>query len=144
MNGAPTRLVLFVCVENIFRSVIAEAIFNAHAPSGWHAESAGVTPADSINPVAVELLEEIGIKVAHGKPRGVTPALIGEASHVITFGCIDRCPLGAREKCEDWPIPRSTGRDDLLRPREELLTIRGEVERRVLKLIHQLQRTGTE
>ena len=25
MNGAPTHLVLFVCVENTFRSVIAEA-----------------------------------------------------------------------------------------------------------------------
>ena len=72
MNGAPTRLVLFVCVENTLRSVIAAPIFNAHAPSGWHAGSAGVTPADSINPVAVELLEEIGIKVAHGKPRVVT------------------------------------------------------------------------
>ena len=103
-----------------------------------------MTPADSINPVAVELLEKIGIKVAHGKPRVVTPVLIGESSRVITFGCIDRCPLGAREKFEDWPIPGSTGRDDLLRPREELLAIRGEVERRVLKLIHQLKRTGTE
>src|SRR2546428_5321785 len=34
------RSVLFVCVENTFRSVLSEALFNAIAPAGWHAESA--------------------------------------------------------------------------------------------------------
>src|SRR5688572_20858690 len=31
-------LVLFVCVENTFRSVLSEALFNAIAPRGWRAE----------------------------------------------------------------------------------------------------------
>ena len=138
MSGGSTRLVLFVCVENTFRSIIAEAIFNAHAPSGWRAESAGVRPVSEINPVAVTLLQEIKVEVTHTKPVMVTPSMVAEASRIVTFGCLDRCPIGAKEKSEDWPIPGSMGKDGLLRPREELLAIRGEIERRVLKLIHQL------
>ena len=49
------RVVLFVCVENTFRSVLSEALFNATAPPGWRAESAGVQAAASINPVVPEL-----------------------------------------------------------------------------------------
>jgi protein-tyrosine-phosphatase len=82
-------MILFVCVENTFRSVIAEAIFNHHAPSDWRGESAGVKPAAEINPVAVQLLGEIEIKIAEKKPRLVTSQLVTDASRIITFGCID-------------------------------------------------------
>jgi len=77
---------------------MAEAIFNAHPPPGWRAESAGVKPADNVNPVAVKLLEEIDIQVVHGKPRFATPALVAEASLIIAFGCLGRCPIDEREK----------------------------------------------
>lgn len=36
------RTVLFVCVENSFRSVVAEAYFNRYAAGGWRAVSAGL------------------------------------------------------------------------------------------------------
>jgi len=142
MSEKTKGLILFVCVENTFRSVIAEALFNHHAHSGWRAESAGVKPAAEINPVAVQLLGELQIKIPEKKPRLVTPQLVTDASRVITFGCLDRCPIGAKEKSEDWPIPGSVGKDGFLRPREELLAIRGEIERRVLKLIHELDHTS--
>jgi arsenate reductase len=118
------------------------AIFNAYAPKGWRAESAGVQPAEAINPVAIELLHEIGIEVGPKTPRLVTPELVARAWRIITFGCVDRCPIGAKEKSQDWPIPGSTmGKDGALRNREELLAIRGELERRILKLIHEIQRS---
>ena len=41
-------LVLFVCVENTFRSVLSEALFNAAPPPGWRAESAGVQAATAM------------------------------------------------------------------------------------------------
>jgi len=135
-------LILFVCVENTFRSVIAEALFNYYAPLGWRAESAGVKPAAEINPIAVQLLREIEINIHEKKPRLITPQLVTDASRLVTFGCLDRCPIGAKEKSEDWTIPGSVGRDGSLRPREELLAIRGDIERRVLKLIHELSHTS--
>ena len=126
-------MVLFVCVENTFRSVLSEAMFNRVAPSGWTGESAGVQAASSINPVVVELLREIGIPLGPKTPRLATPDLIAGASRVVTFGCLDRCPVGARDKAEDWPIPGATGKS-----MDELRTIRDEVRRRVEDLAKRL------
>ena len=123
------RVVLFVCVENTFRSVMSEAIFNAAPPEGWRAESAGVRAAESINPVAIELLHEIGIELGAKKPRLVTPELIASASRVVTFGCVDQCPVGAKEKSEDWPLPGATGKG-----MEELRGIRDELRQRIALL----------
>ncbi|HYB67441.1 MAG TPA: hypothetical protein VEC43_03865 [Candidatus Acidoferrales bacterium] len=141
MSSSPKRTILFVCVENTFRSIISEAIFNTYAPKGWHAESAGVRPAETINPIAIELLREIGIEIGSKKPRLVTPELVESATRVVTFGCLDHCPIGAKEKSEDWPIPGSVGKDGALRNRLELNAIRGELERRVLRLIHEIDRS---
>ena len=104
MQDSSEHMILFVCVENTFRSIMSEAIFNANAPKGWHAESAGVQPAEAINPLAVQLLREIGIEIGPKTPRLVSNELTTRAWRVITFGCLDRCPIGAKEKTEDWPI----------------------------------------
>jgi arsenate reductase (thioredoxin) len=126
-------VVLFVCVENTFRSVLSEAIFNADPPPGWRAESAGVQAATEINPVVRELLGEIGLTVGAKTPRTVTPEMIARAARVVTFGCLDRCPIGAKDKSEDWPLPGATGKT-----REQLRAIRDELRRRVADLAARL------
>ena len=128
-------MVLFVCVENTFRSVLGEAIFNADAPKGWHAESAGVQPDETINPIVIELLSEVGIRLGPKKPRLISPELVARAWRVITFGCVDRCPIGAKQKSEDWAVPGSTGKSP-----QELRAIRDELQRRILNLIEEIQR----
>ena len=131
--------VLFVCVENTFRSVLSEALFNAHAPPGWHAESAGVYPVESINPVAVDLPREVGIELGPKTPRLVTPALVDASSRVVTFGCLDRCPRGTERKSEDWPVPGATGKS-----MSELRAIRDDLADRVAQLIHALPLPRTD
>lgn len=131
-------LVLFVCVENTFRSVLSEALFNATAPPEWRAESAGVQAATAINPVVVTLLQEIGIRLSPKTPRIVTPEMISQASRVVTFGCLDRCPIGAKDKAEDWPIPGATGKN-----MSELRAIRDELQRRVRELASRFSVTAT-
>lgn len=128
--------VLFVCVENTFRSVLSEALFNAAAPRGWRAESAGVRSAAAISPVVVDLLREIGIELGPKTPRTVTPEMIARASRVVTFGCLDRCPIGAKEKAEDWPIPGATGKT-----MKELRAIRDELRARIMDLGSRLAST---
>lgn len=124
-----------MCVENTFRSVMSEALFNARAPPGWHAESAGVSAAATVNPSAVELMREIGIDVGRKVPRTVTSDLVGRADRVVTFGCLDRCPIGAAGKAEDWPIEGATGKEW-----PELRAIRDELRRRVEDLIERIDR----
>ncbi len=130
--------VLFACVENTFRSVMAEALFNANAPPGWRSISAGVDASrDRINPIAVALLDEIGIDVTKKRPQQITPEMIRDAYRLVTFGCLERCPTGGAGKNEDWPLPGSTGKSDA-----ELREIRDELRRRVLDLIRRLPATG--
>jgi arsenate reductase (thioredoxin) len=61
--------VLFLCNGNSARSQMAEAIVNARMP-GWRALSAGVHPAPEVNPLALQVLQEIGIR-HDSKPRSV-------------------------------------------------------------------------
>jgi arsenate reductase (thioredoxin) len=117
-------------VENTFRSVLSEELFNSKAPPGWRAESAGVNPATAVNPDVRRLLREVGIELTERTPRLVTPEMVSRASRVVTFGCLDRCPIGAEGKGEDWPLPGATGKTF-----EELRSIRDELSRRIDGLI---------
>ncbi len=127
------QTVLFVCVENTFRSVLAEALFNARAPKGWQAESAGARPAATINPVVVDLLREVGIALGPKTPRLASHDVVARATHVVTFGCLDQCPPGTRGKSEDWPLPGATGKS-----MDGLRGIRDELARRIDRLIDSL------
>ena len=109
---------------------MSEELFNSRAPAGWHAESAGVNPAASVNPKVRQLLKEVGIELTERTPRVVTPQMVARASRVVTFGCLDRCPIGAGEKGEDWPLPGATGKTF-----DELRGIRDELSRRIDDLI---------
>jgi len=125
-----TQTILFVCVGNTFRSVLSEELFNARAPPGWVAESAGVSPEAEVVSAVDWLLREVGIEMKKRTPRLVTREMIARASRVVTFGCLDRCPIGAESKSEDWPLPGSTDKTP-----DELRAIRDELSRRVDDLI---------
>ena len=72
----------------------------------------------------------MGITLSERTPRGVTPELVARASRVVTFGCLDRCAIGAEGKGEDWPLPGATEKTF-----EELRMIRDELSRRVDSLV---------
>ena len=105
-------------------------MFNSRAPLGWHAESAGVSPAKAVNPVVRGLLSEVGITLTERAPRVVTPDMVRRASRAVTFGCLERCPMGAEGKGEEWPIPTSTGKTA-----DQSREIRDEIAKRIDDLI---------
>jgi hypothetical protein len=53
---AEARTVLFVCAHGAYRSRLAAAFFNAAAPSGWRAVSAGQEPQEAVSDAAVRLV----------------------------------------------------------------------------------------
>jgi len=102
------RTVLFVCVANAGRSLMAEAMFNAGAPDGWRAISAGTMPATAPNPRTAEVLREIGLDVPAHPPRLLTPQMMEQADLRITMGCLDSESCPARLKTlelRDWALP---------------------------------------
>jgi len=113
--------------------VLSEELFNARAPPGWIAESAGVSPEPEIAPPVDWLLKEKGITMKKRTPRLVTQEMIAGASRVVTFGCLDRCPTGAEPKSEDWPFPGSTNKTP-----EELRAIRDGLSKKIDELISRL------
>jgi arsenate reductase (thioredoxin) len=109
------KTVLFVCVENAGRSLMAEAIFNANPPPGWRARSGGTRPAAEASPRTRQALEEIGLELPNHAPQLATPELIEGSSVRITMGCLDdvACPANLKMlKMIDWALPDPSGLDD--------------------------------
>ena len=64
------KKVLFVCVHNSARSQMAEAFLKQMAGNRFEVESAGLEPG-RLNPLAVEVMKEIGIDISRNKTKSV-------------------------------------------------------------------------
>lgn len=67
---SPIR-VLFICRHNSGRSQIAEAYLKKFGGESFHVESAGLKPAERVNPLVVAVMKEEGIDLSEKKPQGV-------------------------------------------------------------------------
>ncbi len=117
--------VLFVCVENACRSLMAEAMFNARPPEGWRATSAGTEPALRANSRTEAMLREIGLGLPDHPPQILTVEMMTQASVRITMGCLNRTSCPARLKTlelTDWNLldPAKLDDDGFRRVRDEL------------------------
>ena len=109
------RTVLFICVENAARSLMAEAMFNDQAPEGWRADSAGTLPASAPNPRTGPMLREIGLELPSHPPQRLSVKMMTGASLRITMGCLDSASCPARLKTLpvlDWALPDPGTLDD--------------------------------
>ena len=128
---APT--VLFVCVHNAGRSQMAAGWLKELAGDRVTVLSAGSAPADSINPVAVAAMREVGIDIAHNHPKVLTTEAVKESDVVITMGCGDTCPFFPGKRYEDWVLEDPAGQGiDSVRP------IRDEIKARVETLLSEI------
>jgi arsenate reductase len=125
--------VLFICIHNAGRSQMAEAFFNKLSEGRHRGFSAGSNPSDSINPVVVEALFEVGIDISSNKPKKLTKEMILETDLAITMGCgEDACPIVPNE-IREWQLEDPHGK-----PIEEVRKIRDEIKFRVAALIKEL------
>lgn len=63
--------VLIICRHNSGRSQIAEAYLKKLAGERIHVESAGLEPAEGVNPLVVEVMKEEGFDLSNKKPQSV-------------------------------------------------------------------------
>ncbi len=95
--------------------------------------SAGSAPKDSINPVAVAAMAEVGIDIANQQPKVLTTQAVMESDAVITMACGDACPFFPGKRYEDWVLEDPAGQDiDFVR------RVRDDIKARVEKLLSEL------
>ena len=90
--------ILILCTGNSCRSQMAEGVLRLLDPD-LEVNSAGTRPAEQVHPIAVQVMEEIGIDISGQSPRAVERFIDQDFDYVITV-CDE-----ARESC-----PVFTGR----------------------------------
>lgn len=89
------KRVLFLCTSNSARSQMAEGLVNSFLGDRWSAFSAGTEPASSLHPLAVRVMNELGIDISDAKPKSLDEFRTDPFDAVLTL-CGDaarRCPL---------------------------------------------------
>ncbi|CAN2180358.1 Wzb Protein-tyrosine-phosphatase [Candidatus Nanopelagicaceae bacterium] len=127
------KTIMFVCVHNAGRSQMAAGFMRELGGDRVEVLSAGSAPKDSINPVAVEAMAELGIDIANQKPKVLTPEAVQQSDVVITMGCGDACPFYPGKRYEDWVLEDPAGQGI-----EPVRVIRDEIKTRVEELLQEI------
>ena len=125
--------VLFVCVHNAGRSQMAAGFMSTLSGGKVEVLSAGSAPKDSINPIAVEAMAEVGIDIANNVPKILTTEAVQQSDVVITMGCGDTCPFFPGKRYEDWVLEDPAGQGI-----ESVRVIRDEIKKRVEDLLKEI------
>jgi arsenate reductase len=130
--------VLFICVHNSARSQMAAALLNQICGDFFQAQSAGLEPG-TLNPLAVEALQEIGIDISRVRTQSVFDLFkSGQLFAYVITVCSESeskgCPLFAGVTSRlHWPFPdpsqfTGTHEEKMARTREVLEQIRARIE----------------
>lgn len=131
--------VLFVCVHNAGRSQMAAGFLTYLAGDRIEVRSAGSTPANQINPIAMQAMKEVGIDISTETPKLLTADAVQGADVCVTMGCGDSRPVFPGKRYLDWQLDDPAGQSlEAVRP------IRDEIEHRVRGLIRELLDSATE
>ncbi|MFY1696265.1 MULTISPECIES: arsenate reductase ArsC [unclassified Solwaraspora] len=132
-DGRP--VVLFLCTHNAGRSQMALGFLTHLAGETVVAWSGGSEPGHEVNQAAIAAMAERGIDISGEYPKPWTDEVVRAADVVVTMGCGDACPVFPGTRYENWELDDPAGRDvDAVRP------IRDEIERRVRRLLTELQK----
>jgi arsenate reductase (thioredoxin) len=130
--------VLFVCVANSGRSVLAERLFRQLAGDRHQARSAGSEPGPAPHPQVVEALDEIGIDASDHHPRKLDAEALAWADVAVSTCSEEVCPVTAGVHRLNWHL-----RDPKGLPLEQVRPIRDEIKRLVGELVDELDQAAT-
>ena len=121
--------VLFVCIGNQGRSVMAERLFRQAVGERHSAPSAGSAPGSATHTEVLDALQELGIDASDHVPAKLDDERIDWAD-VIVATCDDACPVVPGKRYVSWQIEDPAGR-----PLTDVRRIRDEIAGRVDELV---------
>ena len=125
--------ILFLCIHNAGRSQMAAGFARELSHDDVLILSGGSEPADSVNPIAVDVMNEVGIDISTYVPQKYNDELLSAVDVVVTMGCGDTCPYIPGKRYVDWPLDDPKGK-----PLEDVRRIRDEIKSHVTELLAQL------
>ncbi len=93
-KGIFMKRVLFICTKNSARSQMAEALVHHDLAGRVEAFSAGTDPS-SVHPLAVAVMKEVGIDIAHHRSKSMDEFANEKFDYVITLcdQANESCPV---------------------------------------------------
>ena len=102
------KKVAFVCVHNSCRSQMAEGWAKKLGSDVLEAYSAGTENYPEVKPLAVQVMEEVGIDISDHHPK-LLSSIPAEVDILITMGCNVECPYVSCQHREDWGLSDPSG-----------------------------------
>lgn len=121
--------VLFICQHNAGRSQLGAALLEHLAGDRFDARSAGLSPADAVNPAIAATVAELGVDISDRTPRAVTAEDLQQADVVVLMKPGLQLPGPVPGKVLQWQFPDPTSWDsEAVRPLREAVRARIEQE----------------
>lgn len=102
------KKVAFVCVHNSCRSQMAEGWAKKLGSDVLEIYSAGTEKYHEVKPLAVQVMEEVGVDMTGHYPKLLTE-IPQEIDILITMGCNAICPFVPNDYSEDWGLDDPSG-----------------------------------
>jgi protein-tyrosine-phosphatase len=132
-SGIVMSGILFLCIHNAGRSQMAAGFARELSNGDVLILSGGSEPAETVNPIAVDVMNEVGIDISKFVPQKYNDDLLNAVDVVVTMGCGDTCPYIPGKRYVDWPLDDPKGK-----PLEDVRRIRDEIKGHVTELLAQL------
>lgn len=122
--------VLFACIENSFRSQIAEGVARTFFSDYIEAYSAGSNPSGKVHPNAIAVLKEIGADTSLHKSKGFLELGDIQFDFLVTMGCGETCPFHPAIRHLSWELP-----DIKNNPLDDIRALRDDIKDRIINEI---------
>jgi len=127
------KRVAFVCTHNSCRSIMAEGWAKHLGIEVLEAYSAGTEKYDKPKPLAIEVMEDLGIDMSHAASK-LLDKLPDGIDILITMGCGVECPFVICKHREDWGLEDPSGG-----PKSDFELTRDIIKNKVLELIERIK-----
>ena len=100
--------ILFICIENVARSQMAEGFAKQYVSKTIGIFSAGINPSSNIHPMAVDTMRTYDIDISHQKPKSIEDIANFRFDLIITLcqQAMENCPTFAGSPTVvHWNLP---------------------------------------